>query len=233
MTTAPQLAPREEAVEARLRAVPEAPRPRPRPLLTGPRAAFLALIAAVATAWANIALSGDTSLATMKATLALISHVSSVLFLVVFVTRPLNDLFHTKATRWLMKHRRYAGLSFAAWHLQHFWLIPWVASLAGAAQFFITFHQRGKLIPATFVLIMISVMALTSTNRAQRALGRKWKILHTVGLYSIFVWFVQVYVWTYFMKGHHAYTLVYTAAFMAALGLRVAAAVKKRRRAVA
>jgi DMSO/TMAO reductase YedYZ heme-binding membrane subunit len=230
MTASTQLAPREDAAEAG----PEPPTVRAPPpagsLLTGPRAAFLALLAAVATAAASIALHGDTSLATMKATLALISHVSSVIFLVAFVARPLNDLVRSRATRWLLKHRRYVGLSFAAWHLQHFWLIPWVAWLAGPAPFFITFHERGKLIPATFVLLMISLMAATSSNRAKRALGRKWKILHTIGLYSIFIWFVQVYVWSWFMKGHEAYTLVFTAAFTAALGTRVAAGIVKRRR---
>ena len=40
-------------------------------------------------------------------------------FILAILIRPLHQLLHTKWTAWLLANRRYVGLSFAAWHLQH------------------------------------------------------------------------------------------------------------------
>jgi hypothetical protein len=118
--------------------------------------------------------------------------VSMIYFIVAFTARPLNDLLHMRWTGWLQNNRRYIGLSFAAWHLQHFTVFITLTVLMGASDFLESINDVA--LPAGTILGVIALMAATSTDRAQRWLGMPvWSAFHTVAAYLVWAWAVRVY----------------------------------------
>lgn len=109
---------------------------------------------------------------------------SALLFLVTFLARPLHQLLRNDATRWMMKSRRYVGVSAAFSHLLHLTAIVWLSLGWPAA------YQPD---PVTLVggglgFVLFFAMGLTSSNRAVQALGTSWKRLHKTGAW--YVWFI-------------------------------------------
>ena len=91
------------------------------------------------------------------------------------------------AVRDLLRNRRGLGLAFALAHGVH------------AVAIVILFVKLGER-PANVALVggglaymFILAMAVTSTNAAQRAMGRWWKRLHRVGIWYVFLIFAQSY----------------------------------------
>jgi DMSO/TMAO reductase YedYZ heme-binding membrane subunit len=118
--------------------------------------------------------------------------------------------------RSLLRNRRGLGLAFALAHFVH----------AGAIlAFFAVSGER----PAPIVLLggglaylFILAMALTSTDAAQRALGRGWKHLHRWGLWYVFLIFAQSYAGRLARMGEHAPEGAFGVAVLAlALALRL------------
>jgi len=114
-------------------------------------------------------------------------------FLMAFFASSFTKVFKSEFTRWLLRNRRYFGLSFAISHLIHLIFI------------LILNHQmQGELFgsyPAQIFLggglgyVFILLMSLTSNDRAVKRLGiRRWKILHSAGAY--YLWFI--FFFTYF-----------------------------------
>ncbi|CAN5686630.1 hypothetical protein BH11MYX1_BH11MYX1_01280 [soil metagenome] len=113
-------------------------------------------------------------------------------FILAFIARPLHDAFHNRVTSWLLVNRRYVGLSFAAWHLPHWPVIVGFVVVLGPSTFWEYFGDF--FLPAIAVLSVITLLAATSTDWAQRKLGMKtWSAIHTVGIYAIWVWAMQIY----------------------------------------
>lgn len=146
---------------------------------------LLALAAAVAVAAPDGA-------AAALAVVRLTARTSVVLFMTVFATSGLAVLAPSAATRWLRRNRRYLGVSFAISHAIH---------LAGIVAF--TRLDPAAFAEATNVLTFlggglaygfIAAMALTSFDRAVVWLGpQRWRLLHTLGLWYIWVIFAQAY----------------------------------------
>jgi sulfoxide reductase heme-binding subunit YedZ len=114
-------------------------------------------------------------------------------FLAAFLARPLDDLVGGKVTAWLVAHRRYLGLSFAAWHLPHWPIIAGFVIILGPSEFWDGFGDFA--LRAGAVLLVITLLAATSFDGAQRFLGmRLWSAIHTVGVYVIWSWFLKIYV---------------------------------------
>lgn len=154
--------------------------------LTG-RIAFvlLAMAAAVAAAAPD---PGEAALAVVRLT----ARTSVVLFMIVFATSGLAMLAPSPATRWLRRNRRYLGVSFAISHAIHLAGIIAFARLDpvgfAAATNVLTFLGGG------LAYVFIAAMALTSSDRAVVWLGpRRWRLLHTLGLWYIWVIFAQAY----------------------------------------
>ncbi len=107
---------------------------------------------------------------------------SFALFLVVYLAGPLATLKPGLNTRNIARDRRWWGLAFAAAHFIH---------LAALIRFFIVSGEDPKLLTVVgggFGYVVLAAMAATSSDRAQRALGRWWGRLHTFGLH--YLWFV-------------------------------------------
>lgn len=103
----------------------------------------------------------------------------------------------------LLRNRRGLGLSFALAHGLHGLCIATYFTVSGDLVPMIA------LIGGGFGYALILTMALTSTDAAQRALGRRWKQLHRFGLWYVFVIFAQSYVGRLAAFGDHAAEGVY------------------------
>jgi hypothetical protein len=110
-----------------------------------------------------------------------------LIYLIVFVARPLRQLFVTDATRWLLRERRSFGLSFASVHTVHAALILYLSRISADFEFVPAENLFGA---GIYVLILL--MAITSFDGPARVLGtRNWRWLHKTGLYVIGFAFVQ------------------------------------------
>ena len=93
----------------------------------------------------------------------------------------------------MLQNRRWIGLSFALSHGIHLILI-----LAMSLDFpdpFLSEQPAGKWFVGGLAYLLIALMALTSTNAAQRWMGMKhWKRLHVIGSYWIWAEFALTYV---------------------------------------
>lgn len=109
---------------------------------------------------------------------------SLVLFLLAFIAAPAAKLWPGGATRWLLRNRRYIGVSFAASHGIHA-----LAIIAFAVQDPVLFGEMtttGTLISGGSAYLFIILMAATSFDRAVAWLGaRNWRILHWCGAWYI------------------------------------------------
>jgi len=116
----------------------------------------------------------------MRMAIRATARTSTILFLSAFVASSLRKLWSTPLSAWLLKNRRYLGISMAVSHTYHaialfgLWFVT-----AGAAP------QLGLL--GTFGYVLLIAMTVTSFKRPADWLGnRSWKILHTTGMH--FFW---------------------------------------------
>ena len=148
---------------------------------------------------------------------------SATLFLLAFVASSLRRFFRSPFTAWLLRNRRYVGVSFAFSHLLHLMI---VASLA--ISFPHPFYEQSVNLVVVggggVVSLFVAAMAATSFDRAAAWLGpRRWKILHTVGGYAIW----SVFAFDYVQLAFHSVLYVPMAlTVLGTLGLRMAARVR-------
>lgn len=144
---------------------------------------------------------------------------SLALFLTTFVASSLQRLRHNDFTAWLLRNRRYVGLSFAVSHGIHLAAIVMLAR--GWPDSFWTNTNGVTVYGGGLGFVFAGLMAATSSNAAVRWMGqRRWKRLHAVGAWYLFVIFLVSYAARGFMSWGH---LPASVAVFVALGLRIAA----------
>lgn len=145
------------------------------------------------------------------------ARISFALFLLAYCAAPLRRLWPTSVSRWMLRNRRYLGVSFAWAHGLHALAIGMLAILLGDA-----FETS----PATLVgggtaYALIAGMAITSTDRTARWLSpRNWGRLHRAGLHA--AWLVFAVSWSSRLGTSGLYLALSITTFAAAL-LRAAA----------
>jgi len=113
---------------------------------------------------------------------------SLVLFVLAFTASAMVDLLPNGATRWQRSNRRYLGVSFAVSHLIHLIAIVSLAVLDKALFWQLT--NLGTIVLAGTAYLFIAAMAATSFDRTAAWLGpRKWRLLHLVGGWYIWISF--------------------------------------------
>ena len=112
---------------------------------------------------------------------------AAAVFLVVFLASTLRKLWQTPLTAWLLRNRRYWGLTFAAIMAVHLVAI------------FVSMKLNPEMVPQLKLhpfmpfasgvgYLFLAAMAATSSNRAIRKLGAKrWKLLHSTGMYILWI----------------------------------------------
>jgi len=114
---------------------------------------------------------------------------SLVLFTAAFVASSVARVWPLPLTRWMLRNRRYLGVSFAVSHFVHLLAIIAAVKIAN-------FHlNTATVIAGGSAYVFVAAMTATSFDRTAAWLGpRRWKRLHTVGVYVIWAVFAVSYV---------------------------------------
>jgi sulfoxide reductase heme-binding subunit YedZ len=199
----------------------------------GPRLVGIASLLLLAMSVLILELAG-TGEAGLRMLVRATARTSLALFGAAFAASSLRILWRTPATGWLLRQRRYLGLSFAVSHALHALAIGALALVLGDA-----FEVSGAtVIFGGGAYGMIALMAATSSDRAVAWLGRRrWHRLHRVGVYWIWFIFANSYTARGIMattSGRESLAYLPVALFVwAILGVRVAAWLRARRPHVA
>jgi DMSO/TMAO reductase YedYZ heme-binding membrane subunit len=151
---------------------------------------------------------------------------SLLFFCLAFAASALAMLWPTPGTRWLRRNRRMLGLTFAASHAIHAIAIICFAVMAPA-------DYAAATTPASYIFggvgyAFIIAMAATSFNRSAAAIGlRAWRILHTTGVYYLWFQFMVSFGMRIPQMPNYVWFLT---PLLAVMGLRIAAALLRRRR---
>lgn len=113
---------------------------------------------------------------------------SWALFLAVFVASPWHRLAPSSASKWLLRNRRYLGVSMALSQLVHALFIG--ALVALDRDRFVARLSASTAIGGLLGYVFLALMTATSFDRTAAWLGRRrWRILHTVGVYYLWIVF--------------------------------------------
>lgn len=116
---------------------------------------------------------------------------SLLLFVLAFTASSLRALWRSEASRWLLANRRYLGVSYAASHALHAGAL---AALYHASSEFAGSLDAVTLIGGGLAYVFTAAMAASSSDAAVRRLGRgRWRRLHLVGGWYIWIIFAQSY----------------------------------------
>ena len=147
----------------------------------------------------------------VRAVIRLTARTSLAFFLAAFVARPVRRRFGGETGRWLVRNRRALGLSFAASHFIH------LGAILALARTGVTFDPP-TLAVGGLGYVFVVLMTVTSNDRAVRALGKRWRMLHVTGMY--YLWFV--FFVTYAPRaGDYAPAAVGVGLLIASLSLRL------------
>ena len=149
---------------------------------------------------------------------------SFVLLLAAFVASSARRLWRNGATSWLLRNRRYLGVSFAASHALH--LAGILTLVTRWPDSFWSKTSNATIFGGGLGYLFVAAMTLTSSDAAVRRLGlSRWKLLHRVGIWVLF----GIFVLTYGPAGlSHPTYLPASFACIGALGLRIAARIRAR-----
>ena len=112
---------------------------------------------------------------------------SLFLFSLAFTASSVYYFWTSSFSKWVLKNRRYIGVSFAVSHFIHLGLIVLISLVFSEP--FLEDQANSQWIIGGIGYVCIALMALTSSDKAQHWMGIKnWKKLHLIGGY--FVWFV-------------------------------------------
>jgi DMSO/TMAO reductase YedYZ heme-binding membrane subunit len=117
---------------------------------------------------------------------------SIVLFLAAFTATSLRRLWRAPATAWLLRNRRWVGLSMAASHAGHLAALVALAVVSAEAR---ADMGATTLLGGGLGYAFLAAMAATSNDRAVARLGaRRWRALHRTGGWVLWAIFALSYV---------------------------------------
>jgi hypothetical protein len=140
---------------------------------------------AIATILALILLFNGVDEESMRIAIRATARTSCILFVSAFLASSLRKIWSNQLSIWLQKNRRYLGVSFAVSHGFHALAI---IGLAIVTPHTAVHTDHGGNLGYLFIIAMTA----TSFDRTARLLSpNAWKILHTVGLY--YLWLALTY----------------------------------------
>jgi hypothetical protein len=162
----------------------------------------------------------------MRALLRATARTSLALFLLAYLASTLRALVDRPFTRWLIRNRRYVGVSFAISHTVHAAAIVGLTRTTGEAP------DVGTLVAGGLAYGLLAAMTATSFDRSAAWLGpRWWNRLHRTGIH--YLWFVFALTFAGGIAGasttgQRVISAVATAVLLGALALRVAVRARRR-----
>ena len=146
-----------------------------------------------------------------------------LIYLVVFVARPLRQLWPVPTTSKLLRKRRLIGVAFAGIMTVHLAFIGWLWIFVIAKPL-----PPLSLIGGGGAYLLMLLMLITSFDGPARALGPKnWRRLHKTGLYWIGIVFANTIIPDVVKDPTDPYYLGLTLLILAAIALRVLAHFKR------
>lgn len=192
--------------------------------MSGPRFLAYASVALTIMCGALLALHG-TDAQSWALVVRATARTSLVLFLAAYVASSLRMFWRSDFSKWLLKNRRYVGLSFAVSHTLHLGAI--VALSRTSPDFEVT---AGTLVVGGIAYVFLYLMALTSNDRAVAALGiTNWRRLHRAGMH--YNWFIFLQSFGRRALSQAPFYIPFALLLVAAAALRFAAWRRRARRA--
>ncbi|QKS01579.1 hypothetical protein F9288_19610 [Sphingomonas sp. CL5.1] len=149
------------------------------------------------------------------------ARVSFLAFTIVFIAGPASRLWHGPAVHWLARSRRHLGLATALLLFIHLAALlinitiyhprPWKAQVGGA-----------------IIYLLLAAMALTSSNDAQRWMGRWWRRVHLLGLSGLWLAFFAAYAGRLLAREQFLTGLIFTPVVLLILAVRLYALARRR-----
>ena len=141
-----------------------------------------------------------------------------------FAASSINALAPTQFSRWLLRNRRYIGLSFAAGMGWQLFFILWM--VVGYWEYYLgEVYALGDLVFQIPGYLFLFAMVITSFHPVRRKMGRtQWRVLHWTGIY--FVWYVVADTYYYeltYYNDRQVIDYIYAAGGLLAFLLRVTA----------
>jgi methionine sulfoxide reductase heme-binding subunit len=153
----------------------------------------------------------------MRIAIRTTARTSCLLFICAFLASTLRQIKVARLTQWFVRNRRYLGLSLAVSHGFHALAIVGLALLA--AEGTVSTDSGGNL-----GYFFIVAMTATSFPKTADFIGdRFWKILHTVGMYYLWLAFTYSFGHRLASGSSIAIYLPFTALLIVALILRLTA----------
>ncbi|MEM9533396.1 MAG: hypothetical protein AAGA23_20915 [Pseudomonadota bacterium] len=144
----------------------------------------------------------------------------------------LQTLFPSRISLWLLRNRKYLGLSFAVAMAWQGLFIAIISTIHSDYYYDEIFYFRDELEGSTGYLFL-TAMVITSFRFGRQLLSqRQWKFLHRTGMYFLWAYPFSTYWWSisYYPNPQIHDYIFYLLGFLA-VALRIAAWGKKRRRA--
>lgn len=153
--------------------------------------------------------------------------VSAILFLPVFVARPMVDLFGQTRFGILMRQRSSFGLALAGNHHIHMILLTVYLIGEGAGK------EAFLLNPGLYIYFLLVLMNVTSFPSSRKILSKRTiNIIHIAGLYALAIAFFETLVLSVFTgQEGGVFRLIYSGLFLLAIGIRVAAKISNKKSA--
>jgi methionine sulfoxide reductase heme-binding subunit len=138
-------------------------------------------------------------------------------FLIAYAASSLLRLWPGELTKALMRRRRQWGLGFALAHTIH---------LGALGINLIVFDQTRPalvLFGGGLAYGLMYLMAFTSNDWSMRKLGKRWKLLHTIGIHYSWIIFTNSYAGSLFSpdKDKFLTAIIFVPLLLSALGLRL------------
>ncbi len=148
-----------------------------------------------------------------------------------FAASSIHALLSSDGSAWLLRNRKYFGLSFAVAMAWQAFFIVWM--VAGYTDYYVhEVYLTKDAIEGTVGYLFLIPMVVTSFKPGRRLLSRKnWNRLHTVGIYYLWAYAFSVYWWSIFYYETPVFLdyLFYVSGFLV-WGVRAGAWVKLRRK---
>jgi len=139
-----------------------------------------------------------------------------LVYLVIFVARPLKQLNGSQASRALLKNRRYFGVALAAVMTVHLVLLTIV-------------NDQPLNVPGAIIFVLLYLMLFTSFDSSPARLGpRNWRLLHKTGLYGLGIGYLSAVGGSFLKSPLDPVYLTLMILMLAAIGVRVSAYLKSR-----
>ena len=148
------------------------------------------------------------------------------IFILTYSASSLARLWPNDTTKAMLRHRRQWGLGFAFAHTVHLVALVTFLKISGEPP------KLPTLVGGGAAYVLLCAMAVTSNDAAMRAMGVWWKRLHRFGIHWLWFVFTFTYFGRIFDPGRMMQGLVLFPVCLAALGLRLWAWAKVRRKLV-